>query len=93
MINDYRFLIPSINEAEDWLDKYFKDCFETSDGSPFCYINEGYLLDSDQFESIPKYILSEILVYRLNERFEDKNDFVSQFWDGDTSDEDFEREL
>ena len=88
-IKDYRFLVPSTDETYDWMNEHFHDCFESSDGSPFCHIEEGFLVDYKQCKEIPDFILSNCLIFKLDERFETKENFLTEFWDGDTEDSDF----
>lgn len=87
-LDKYRFIRPLNDDAYDWLNEHFKEAHETSDGSPFCSIDEGWLLEAKDYKTIPYDI--EVNVYKLNERFENKEDFVTQFWDGDVENDDFE---
>ncbi len=86
-LDNYRFIVPFNNDAHDWLKKHFKDAWQTSDGSPFCNIDEGWLLEAKDYKTIPYDV--EVDVYKLNERFENKEDFITQFWDGDIENDDF----
>ena len=86
-LDKYRFIIPLTDNAYDWLTEHFKESHQTSDGSPFCGIDDGWLLESKDYKTIPYDV--EIDVFKLNERFENKDDFITQFWDGDIENDDF----
>lgn len=94
MTNDilnYRFLIPLNDEVHDWLNENFHDSYQSSDGSPVLskHLEEGWLISKEQFKDIPSPILEDVLVYEINDRFLDVDDFIEAYWDGDVEDEDF----
>ena len=91
-MNDYyRFIIPIKEEAVKFLKEHFNEEHQSTDGSPFLNkrFYEGYLLSYEQYNDIPSYITEYVLIYKINDRFIDKEDFISSYWDGDVEDDDF----
>lgn len=88
---EYVFLTTNDKKTKDWMMKHYKKDFQTSDGSPDCNIDEGWLLPISTYELIPTYdgFDFKLDVYSLSDRFESKEDFLTQFWDGDVEDDDF----
>lgn len=88
-IANYRFVVPESYEAEMFLAKYHRDKWQSSDGGPDCSIVEGYLFDTQDLENIN--IPSDYIVYEISDKFIDKDDFITAYWDGDVEDDDFIR--
>lgn len=86
-IVNFRFLIPNNIETENFLQTNFPECYYSSDGSPFCKIDEGFLLKKENVNKLPNYL--NFTVYEISDRFLDCDDFVSDFLDGDCEDNDF----
>ena len=85
-LDNYRFIVPLNSEAEDYLDKYYKTDRIDGDGSPFCEIDYGWLLDREIIKKLPNI---NITLYKINDRFLDRTDFFTSFFDGDCEDDDF----
>jgi len=85
-LDNYRFIVPFNSEAEDYLDKYYKTDRIDGDGSPFCEIDYGWLLDRDTIKQLPNI---NITLYEISDRFLDRDDFFTAFLDGDCEDDDF----
>lgn len=84
---NYRFLVPRDNYTKDYLEDNYRDSWNTSDGSPFCSIDEGALFPLDLIKELPEYLKFDI--YEISDRFIDTSDFITAFWDGDVENDDF----
>ena len=85
-LDNYRFIVPLNSEAEYYLDKYYKTDRMDGDGSPFCEIDYGWLLDKETIKKLPNI---NIILYKISGRFLDRTDFFASFLDGDCEDDDF----
>lgn len=85
---NYRFIIPYNENSKEYLDKNFPDKKQTSDGSPFCIFDEGWVLSKEELESINTDTV-KLRIYEINDNFLDIDDFITAFWDGDVEDDDF----
>lgn len=85
---NYRFIVPYDEDGKKFLNKKFKDKKQSSDGSPFCTFNEGWILSNEELESIDKDSI-KLRVYEIRDNFCDIDDFISAFLDGDVEDDDF----
>lgn len=85
-LDNYRFIVPFNSEAEDYLDKYYKTDRIDGDGSPFCKIDYGWLLDGETIKKLPNI---NITIYEISDRFLDRDDFFAAFLDGDCETDDF----
>ena len=86
-ILNYRFIVPITRAAEEFFNKFYKDKKQSSDGSPFCKIDEGYLFTRDEVDILDNG--EKYKIFEISDRFVDKDDFITAFWDGDVEDEDF----
>lgn len=88
-LDNYAFIIYSTKSAKDFLNDYYKESFYSTDGSPFLSkkFYEGYLLSKVEYYPISSE--PGISIYKINDRFIDKEDFISSYLDGDVEDDDF----
>lgn len=84
---NYRFLVPNDEKTKKYFKYTFKENWQSSDGSPFCHIDEGLLLEISLIKSFPEGLSFE--TYEISDRFIDTSDFITAFWDGDCEDDDF----
>ena len=84
---DYRFLVPLNSETKSYFKTNYKKNWQSSDGSPFCHIDEGLLVLRNELQNFPENL--KYRTYEISDRFIDDKDFICAFWDGDCEDEDF----
>lgn len=91
ILEDYVFVVPRDKNSEAYLFKRYKSYKQSSDGNPYCTIKEGYLMPTMVYETIPTVdgIDIRLNVYTIL-GYEDKDEFVTEFWDGNVVDDNFE---
>lgn len=88
LIDNYRFVVPTNKESK----KYFKENHHVDwQSSDYCPIaEEGYTLTLDQIQEIPLYI--KYKKYIISKRFENIQEFITEYWDGDVMKSDLKLE-
>ena len=84
---NYRFLEPLDDDTWKYFKYTFKEYWQSSDGAPDLHIVEGLLIEKDKVKDLPSNL--SFNTYEISDRFTDKDDFITTFWDGDVDDGDF----
>lgn len=87
-LKGYYFIYPVDSNTVSYLATLFgEDSLQTSDNGP---IDAGFVVKEDNYDlikAIPDNYKFEVL--RLSSRFDTIQDFITEFWDGDTTESDF----
>lgn len=83
MNKQFYLLYPVTNDGKKFLNNMYGEYYETADTGPY---NEGYIVD--KFE-IPEYLENDIDIYEIDNRYTDRDDIITSFWDGDMTDDEF----
>lgn len=84
---NYRFLVPLDDKTKKYFKDNYKKDYQSSDGGPFCHIDEGITIRVEDLINLPEDLSYKS--YKINDRFVNISDFICSFWDGDCEDEDF----
>jgi hypothetical protein len=91
-IEDYYFIDLESVEAKNWMRENYEYNYLIGDGSPFCAVEDGWLIRKSELKNIhdkcPIELFGTIFEIVTNDDLKLFKEFLMLFEDGDISDED-----